>query len=803
MKKIIHSIIAFLALSMNIYAQDARQRTVETIAQDVMAAIPTDNLADFYVQMEDLAKSAPESVTYLASKLRPSDSGANNVVEYAISGVVRYATDPANAEYKADVKEGLEQAIKASRDKYNKQFLEAQLRLMQPFEDPYPAAMLKTYSFEDVKALEKSGESRKECQALWLYADNLGTKSAKKLLAALKSDDRAVRTTALLASEQFADDEFFLQVAKVYRKLSPEAKSDLIQWFGKMKADAQLDLILSELNAGGELGANAIEAAARIGGEKSAAALFKLLEGPYAKNALKALKYIDVDITDRVWALLPDAKGAYCMNLLDLASSKVMYETSADVIKLAASQDKDIAKAAAKALSGVVKPENFNALASLMDAAEGNIEEISKALKASLKNLSADEKFAAVSSYIKAASKPERFYSIVADAGNKDAVAFLKERYEGGSDAALEALSVIMDPSVAPVLLSAADKDQKYLRNFVNVIEANVKETEKKFHEYSLALAKASDKDVRNYILQALGNVHSMNAFTVLGSYLDDPDYSYVAANGVKAIASDASVELDYYSMQDILTKAMAVFGSTGDADDGYAVDEIRKILDGTKPFEKFELSAEEKRLGYEVLYDGTDLSKWIGDKQGYTSVNGCINVTASYGNERNLYTEKEYTDFILRFEFCFEKPGVNNGVGIRTPMGVDAAYFGMCEVQVLDHDAPIYADLRPYQVHGSVYGVVPAKRIVHKPLGEWSCEEIRVKGDRVTVIVNGEVIVDADVRKACKGHNVSPDGGEYNPFTVDGRNHPGMFNRKGHIGFLGHGSGLKYRNVRVLDLSK
>ena len=64
--------------------------------------------------------------------------------------------------------------------------------------------------------------------------------------------------------------------------------------------------------------------------------------------------------------------------------------------------------------------------------------------------------------------------------------------------------------------------------------------------------------------------------------------------------------------------------------------------------------------------------------------------------------------------------------------MGVDAAYDGMCEVQILDHDAPMYAKLREYQVHGSVYGVIPAKRIVHKPLGEWSTEEIRVEGDNI-----------------------------------------------------------------------
>ena len=66
---------------------------------------------------------------------------------------------------------------------------------------------------------------------------------------------------------------------------------------------------------------------------------------------------------------------------------------------------------------------------------------------------------------------------------------------------------------------------------------------------------------------------------------------------------------------------------------------------------------------------------------------------------------------------------------------------------------------------------------------------------------VNGEVIVDGDIREACQGHNVAPDGSDVNPYTVDHHNHPGMFNEKGYIGFLGHGPGVKFRNVRVLEL--
>jgi hypothetical protein len=271
----------------------------------------------------------------------------------------------------------------------------------------------------------------------------------------------------------------------------------------------------------------------------------------------------------------------------------------------------------------------------------------------------------------------------------------------------------------------------------------------------------------------------------------------------VKNIAAKTSEEIDYNALKTNLQKAQDVFRSTGNTDDGYAVDEINTILSKAAPSPISELTAEEKKMGFEMLFDGTDLSKWQGDLEGYTPVNGTILVSAGYGAEGNLYTKKKYKDFIYRFEFCFLREGENNGVGIRTPMGVDAAYEGMCEVQILDHDAPIYANLHEYQVHGSVYGVIPAKRIVHKPLGEWGTEEIVVKGNHIKVTVNGQVIVDGDIRKACKGHNVAPDGSNYNPYTVDHRNHPGMFNKDGYISFCGHGAGLKLRNIRILDLSK
>ncbi len=188
---------------------------------------------------------------------------------------------------------------------------------------------------------------------------------------------------------------------------------------------------------------------------------------------------------------------------------------------------------------------------------------------------------------------------------------------------------------------------------------------------------------------------------------------------------------------------------------------------------------------GYVCLFNRKDLTGWIGATKAVEVKDGCIVYPPKGGG--NLYTEKEYSDFSFKFEFKLTR-NANNGIGIRTPAKGDAAYAGM-EIQVLDNDGPAYTKLQPYQYHGSIYGIVPAKKGHLKPVGEWNCEEIIAKGRRITVILNGVTIVDADLDEASK------DG------TMDHRQHPGLKNEKGHIGFLGHGSHVEFRNIRVKEL--
>jgi hypothetical protein len=194
-------------------------------------------------------------------------------------------------------------------------------------------------------------------------------------------------------------------------------------------------------------------------------------------------------------------------------------------------------------------------------------------------------------------------------------------------------------------------------------------------------------------------------------------------------------------------------------------------------------LSKAESDQGFVALFDGKSLDGWQGATKGYSAEDGLL--ICKPGGA--IFTDKEYADFSFRFEFKLEANG-NNGVGIRTPAKGNPAYLGM-EIQILDDSGEIYqGKLQPYQHHGSIYGVVPSKTGHMKPVGEWNSQEILCHGSHVRVTLNDYVIVDAFLDQIDK--------------TIDGQPHPGLHNEAGHIGFLGHGSRVEFRNIRIKELA-
>ena len=204
----------------------------------------------------------------------------------------------------------------------------------------------------------------------------------------------------------------------------------------------------------------------------------------------------------------------------------------------------------------------------------------------------------------------------------------------------------------------------------------------------------------------------------------------------------------------------------------------------------EYTLPDEEVKDGYKALFNGKNFDGWTGNLIDYHVENGEIVLHLDNGpSHGNIFTSGEYGDFIYRFEFQLT-PAANNGIGIRAPLEGDAAYQGM-EIQVLDSEDPVYKDLAPYQYHGSVYGIIPAKRGYLKPVGQWNYEEIYAKGNHIKVTLNGTVILDGDIKEAAKNG------------PMDHKAHPGLFREKGHIGFLGHGSVVKFKSIRIKELVK
>lgn len=187
-------------------------------------------------------------------------------------------------------------------------------------------------------------------------------------------------------------------------------------------------------------------------------------------------------------------------------------------------------------------------------------------------------------------------------------------------------------------------------------------------------------------------------------------------------------------------------------------------------------------------LFDGKSLDGWfIVNKQGpgFLVQDGVLICPADGGQK--LMTDKEYANFILRFEFRMQADA-NNGIGIRAPRVGQTSKAGM-EIQIIDQSGPLYGPqkLKPEQYHGSIYDVWPARSGFLKKPGEWNTQEIRADGRRISVHLNGVAILDADLDLVRE------------PEVL--KEHPGLQRTSGHIALLGHQSRVEFRNLQIAEL--
>jgi formylglycine-generating enzyme required for sulfatase activity/serine/threonine protein kinase len=201
-------------------------------------------------------------------------------------------------------------------------------------------------------------------------------------------------------------------------------------------------------------------------------------------------------------------------------------------------------------------------------------------------------------------------------------------------------------------------------------------------------------------------------------------------------------------------------------------------------------------------LFNGKDLSGWTidrDDKNGWSVEDGVIFARGVNWRTLNyLLTDREYSDYVLRFEFSFER-GASSGVAVRAlpgekvPFAPPGVKLTFKSTKLIDHPlVKLIESPEPNEQTGTMFSVLdgiwtaPDSPAVVQPTGSWNRMEIKVQANTICVSVNGSKVVDASLPRDAR----FPDG------TV-----PALCRTSGQIGLQKHTGTVRFRNVEVMEL--
>ncbi len=208
------------------------------------------------------------------------------------------------------------------------------------------------------------------------------------------------------------------------------------------------------------------------------------------------------------------------------------------------------------------------------------------------------------------------------------------------------------------------------------------------------------------------------------------------------------------------------------------------------------QLSARERADGWQLLFDGRDLSQWrnfkhdgLSDK--WVVEDGAIKLTGGGGGD--ILTKAKYQDFDLRLDWKISEVG-NSGIFILADETGEHIYSHAPEIQILDNERHPDNKLDTHR-SGSLYDMIASPAASHRIAGEWNQVRILLDQGQLTVWQNG-------VQTA----SVKIHGPEWRQLVATSKfaNWPGFAaNGSGHIGLQDHGDVVWFKNLKIKDLSR
>ena len=656
---------------------------------------------------------------------------------------------------------------------------------------------------QTLRASATATESNVRGSALEAMAAIDPHKALDEMIGAMDSPYKDYRMAALDLAQQMPGRRITRRWIEVLESAAPVHQAEIIGMLGRRGDLVALPSIMRSIESEQPaVRLAAIEAAPRLAGAKAIPALVTRLEmsdkkeTEAVKDQLARLPGDEAMV--QLAAALPNQTAPARIALLEVLASRHAHGQSGIVLAQTAANEPEVATAAIKAMADVANPGDLPPLIDLLFTPNGNqnAKDVRKAIVAAAEAIPNPRTRTSVIIKRLAQADPAQKLALMpalSGLGGAEALQVVVDdthsKDEALADTALRTLADWPDIDGAAPLLDVVKGEATLthkvlaLRGYVRLVKTDQIAADRKVPMLTAALAAAERPEDKKLIMGALGEIRTPEAFDVIVPLMEQPDIQAEAAQ--TAIQSACPRDGN-----DPGLRGLPVATALRRACDLTGNDDLRKRAEGHIA----SILAEE---GYEPLFNGLDLTGWKGlmappndnpieraklSPTAYAKAQAIADammrehwhvqdgIIVFDGKGLSLATARDYGDFEMLVDWKILPKG-DSGIYLR----------GAPQVQIWDtNDNP--------EGSGGLYNNQknPSKPLVcaDRPVGQWNTFHIKMVGDRVTVHLNGKLVVDNVVME-----------------NYWDRNQP-IF-PTGQIELQNHGNNLYFRNIYLKEIPR
>jgi len=648
-----------------------------------------------------------------------------------------------------------------------------------------------------IKNYTAAGESQVRASALSLLAKILGADIFDVLLEAVDSADAPFRQRALEIADSIPGEPATARWIEKISKARPEAQADIIAMLGRRGDKSAFPVVREKIKSEDKaVRLAAVTAAAKFDGAEVFNEIWPLIQTDdedqvkVVKQAL--LNFPAGQVVAKAAALLGEAPPHARAALIEILAERRAREQAGLILAQARSENEVIRKASLEAIEPLGRAEDVPQIIDLLltVSAAPEVTLIQNALVAAANQIADPEKRAdeILAALEKAqGSKRVDLMRPLAKIGGTKALQFIVAETKS-QDPQLQTVAIFTLANWADanareelfrVARTAPDKRSRYLalQGITRLSGDAALSFEQKLSCLEDALEIAVETEEKNLVISGLANVRTTESLKMAAKFLDDPAFRVKAAQAIlrMALPSPGAEGLAGFDTAMILKKALLLIDD--EYDKGQAEKYVQEIL---------------IKEGFSLLFNGKDLAGWKGlvadpakrakmtsvelakaqreanelMRQHWKVIEGAL---VFDGKGHSLCTLKDYRDFEMFVDWKIGPKG-DSGIYIR----------GSPQVQIWD-------PAQWPEGSGGLYNnkINPAQPLVpaDRPVGEWNTFYIKMTGERVTVHLNGVLVVDNIVME--------------NYWERDKPIYP-----LGQIELQAHSTALYFKNIYLRELS-